>query len=80
MLLERPIVSARDVAERLGVTLATAGNQIDLLVRMSVLKEKTNQLRNRAFAYEDLINILAEGTSPDKGLPEKPPADSLGGE
>ena len=63
-LKERPIISLRDVTERTGLTLPTAGAGMQLLEDIGIAREITGQTRDRRYAYQQYIDILSEGTEP----------------
>lgn len=63
-LKERPIISLRDVTERTGLTLPTAGAGMQLLADIGIANEITGQPRDRRYAYQQYIEILSEGTEP----------------
>lgn len=58
----RPITTLRDLKRLTGLSFPTAGAAVDLLVDLGVARELTGKRRNRVFAYERYIRILAEGT------------------
>lgn len=63
-LKERPIISLRDVTERTGLTLPTAGAGMQLLADIGIASEITGQPRDRRYAYQRYIEIMSEGTEP----------------
>ncbi len=63
-LKERPIISLRDVTERTGLTLPTAGAGMQLLADIGIAREITGRERDRRYAYQQYIEILSEGTEP----------------
>jgi Fic family protein len=58
LLYTKPIVSAADVAQRLGITHPTANALIADLVRMEVLREITGQQRGRLYAFQDYLSLF----------------------
>ena len=59
-LFLRPILTVAQAAEALGVAFSTASNLIDKFQQMGIIAERTGFQRNRLFAYEDYLQILAE--------------------
>ena len=63
-LKERPIISLREITERTGLTLPTAGTGMQLLTDLGIASEITGQTRDRRYSYQQYIEILSEGTEP----------------
>ncbi len=63
-LRQRPVADIRLLADRTGVTFATASRMIDILVDLGIAREITGKKRERAFAYSAFIEILNEGAEP----------------
>lgn len=63
-LKERPIISLRNVTERTGLTLPTAGAGMQVLEELGIVQELTGLRRNRIYGYQKYIEILSEGTEP----------------
>ena len=63
-LMEHPILSLPDAAERVGLTFRTAAAVMELLIELGIVRELTGQRRNRLFAYDQYLSILSEGTEP----------------
>jgi len=63
-LQSRPITSLSEVVRRSGLSTPTAGTAMGELVSMGIAREMTGRKRNRLFAYERYLAILAEGTDP----------------
>jgi len=61
---ERPIITLPEVVQRTGMTFPTASKGMSALASLDVAKEFTGQRRNRIFAYDPYLAILAEGTEP----------------
>ena len=59
LLLERPILSAFDVANRFDVTRQTAINSLRRLEKLGLLREYTGQKRNLRFMAPEIMDILA---------------------
>jgi Fic family protein len=58
----RPIRSSAAIGEAAGLTPATVNKALEHLLAIGVVKEITGGQRNRLFAYEQELEILAEGT------------------
>lgn len=65
-MLQSPVFSARDLAEHLEVTAATANRLIHSLEEASFVREITGRRWGRKWAYAELMDILREGTEPIK--------------
>lgn len=59
LLLETPLVTVNLVKEKLGISQPAARGAIDRLVAGKILRERTGQARNRIFAAEEVIELLA---------------------
>ncbi len=59
-LLDRPIVSIKDIAKMMGVTFPTANDMCAKLVKLNILKEITGKSRSRMFAYKNYLEILKQ--------------------
>ncbi len=57
-LFQTPFVNVEDVRVQLEVSSATAKNIVDDLVRVEILKELTENKRNRLFAFRPYLNVL----------------------
>ncbi|MGE3507814.1 MAG: Fic family protein [Vicinamibacterales bacterium] len=63
-LHDRPILNLNDVARRTGLTFTTAAKSMAHLVELGIVRELTGNRRNRVFAYDKYLAVLAEGTEP----------------
>lgn len=63
-LRQRPVATIQELSKRSGLTIPTATNGITALVEAGVAEELTGRKRNRAFAYQQLLEILNEGAQP----------------
>lgn len=59
LLIESPILSVKFVQEKLGISQPAAKRAIDQLVAGKILRERTGQGRNRIFAAEEVVELLA---------------------
>ncbi|CAB5494984.1 hypothetical protein BTHERMOSOX_1255 [Bathymodiolus thermophilus thioautotrophic gill symbiont] len=57
-LFQMPFINVEDVRVQLEVSSATAKNIVDDLVRVEILKELTENKRNRLFAFRPYLNLL----------------------
>jgi Fic family protein len=57
-LLERPLVSIKQVQETCGLSPKAAGELVNLFADNRLLKEFTGQHRNRIFIYESYLNLF----------------------
>jgi len=63
VLPEHPMVTLPAVMGLLKTTKPTAGKAIDALCKAGVLKETTGMRRDRVYAYEAYLKVLAEDTA-----------------
>lgn len=59
-LYSRPITTVKLIAERLGVTYATANNLVTKFTELGILHEFTQQERNRRYAYTEYLAIFTD--------------------
>ena len=59
---QHPIIDIGKTATDLGISYNTVSTAVGKLVQSGILKETTNVLRNRVFAYEEYLNILRKDT------------------
>lgn len=64
VLRERPVASIQLLADRAGVSFATAARLIDALAGLGIVREITGKKRERVFAYQAYLDILNEGAEP----------------
>ncbi|ROR02915.1 Fic family protein [Desulfosoma caldarium] len=62
VLCQRPLVTVNEVCRRAGLSFPAAAKAIATLQRLGIVQEITGRRRNRAFAYQDYLKILSEGT------------------
>lgn len=60
MLNYRPIFSIRDAARELELSYPTVNSLVNRFIELDILKEKTQNQRNRLFVYADYLNILKD--------------------
>lgn len=70
VLLRAPIMTARGLESELGVSFQAASNALNALATRGVVRERTGHGRNRVFAAEEVISVLARpfGEDPEVGL------------
>ena len=61
-LKARPVVSLPQVCVHTSLSFPTASAAMQLLVEQGIARELTGRTRNRKFAYDRYLSILAEGT------------------
>jgi predicted transcriptional regulator len=61
-LLKKPYLAITKVAAELDISVPSTTSTVQKLVDIGVLKEMTGKSRNRIFAYEAYLDILAAGT------------------
>lgn len=62
VMCERPLVNQNHVCERTGLSFPAAAKAMQTLQKLGLVREITGQRPNRAFVYQDYLNILSEGT------------------
>jgi len=62
-LPEHPMVTLPSAARLVDTSSPTAGKAIDLLCRIGILREVTGRQRDRVYAYQSYLDVLAEDTS-----------------
>lgn len=65
-LLKKPCLSITKAAAELDLSVPSTTSTVQKLVEIGVLREMTGKSRNRIFAYEAYLDILAAGTEPIK--------------
>jgi len=63
-LIERPLLSIKNVSEKTGLVPNTVNKIFRALVEAGIVKEITGKSRNRVFLYQEYIRIMNEGTEP----------------
>lgn len=58
LLYRKPIVSAADVAETLGVSTPTANAAIKSLIKLNILTEVTGQQRSRIYVFDRYLKLF----------------------
>jgi Fic family protein len=64
LLQRQPILSLPAVAEDLELSWTAVDNAMRELTRLCIVREITGQKRNRLYAYDAYLEMLAEGTEP----------------
>ncbi len=64
VLRARPVATIQELSARAGVSFPTAAKSIETLVDAGIVRELTGGRRNRVYAYQRYLSILAEGTEP----------------
>ncbi|MGE5482230.1 MAG: hypothetical protein ACM3VX_04895 [Bacteroidota bacterium] len=63
-LRERPLISVKEICQRTGLSFPAATTGMNVLLKLGVARELTGKRRNRVFAYDGYLRVLAEGTEP----------------
>jgi Fic family protein len=63
-LHERPVITLNEVSRRTGLSFPTSAKGMTSLMSLGLARELTGFRRNRVFAYDRYLAILAEGTDP----------------
>ena len=67
-LHERPVITLNEVSRRTGLSFPTSAKAMMSLMNLGLARELTGFRRNRVFAYDRYLGILAEGTEPPSPL------------
>lgn len=62
VLCERPLVTLKEVCRRTELSFPAAAKAMETLATLGIVQEITGRQRNRAFAYQNYLKILSEGT------------------
>ena len=62
ILMEQPYLRINDILSRTNLSRPGVAAGIETLVRFGIVREITGHARNRIFAYETYLEILAAGT------------------
>jgi len=68
LLIGSPIITAKLLAEMLGVSVVAASAAVKSLERQGVISERTGFKKNRVFAAEEVINVLARPFGEDPAI------------
>ena len=60
----RPVTGINDLAARAELSFPTASRAVETMLEAGIVRELTGGKRNRVFAYDRYLAILAEGTEP----------------
>ena len=64
ILMERPYLRINDVLARTNLSRPGAAAGMNTLGELSIVREVTGNARNRVFAYDQYMDVLAVGTEP----------------
>lgn len=62
LLFEKPVISTKDVVERLKVSTVTANELVRRFVTIGILREITGKQRYKKYIFTDYVEIVARGT------------------
>ena len=62
LIFRKPMLSTRDVSNKLNISRQTANTIAGKLADCGILHEITGQQRYRVFAFKEYLDIIAEGT------------------
>ncbi|WP_135609891.1 Fic family protein [Methanococcoides sp. AM1] len=63
MLFEIPIISNKDVVDRLNITTVTANNLVIKFEEIGILTEITGKKRYKKYLFEEYVGIISRGTN-----------------
>ena len=78
VLMRLPITTARRLSEELGVSFQAASTALKSLEKVGVVRERTGYGRNRIFAAEEVVALLARPFGQDPAIALKGARDVLG--
>ena len=61
-LTSRPLLTLKVAAQRTGLSFPGASDGMKLLGELGIVRELTGKKRNRVYAYDRYLALLAEGT------------------
>jgi Fic family protein len=61
-LFEKPVISTKDVVEKLKVSTVTANELLRRFVTIGILREITGKQRYKKYIFTDYVEIIARGT------------------
>lgn len=62
LLFEKPVISTKDVVERLKVSTVTSNELVKKFEKIGILKEITGKQRYKKYIFTDYVEIIARGT------------------
>ncbi len=62
LLFEKPVISTKDIVERLKVSMVTANELVRRFVTIGILREITGKQRYKKYIFTDYVEIIARGT------------------
>ncbi|MCZ7396041.1 MAG: Fic family protein [Candidatus Methanoperedens sp.] len=65
LLFEKPVISTKDVVEKLKVSTVTANELVRRFVTIGILREITGKQRYKKYIFTDYVEIIARGTKDD---------------
>jgi Fic family protein len=63
MLFETPIISNKNVVEKLNVTAVTANKLVIKFEEIGILTEITGKKRYKKYLFEEYVDIISRGTN-----------------
>jgi Fic family protein len=64
LLQRRPLISIRNAARELGLSLPTANLALARLGQLGIVREVTGRPRDRLFAYGEYLDLISQGDEP----------------
>ncbi len=62
ILFDKPMISIKEVSERLNISKVAANTLIKLFVELDILREVTGKERYKRYIFYNFVDIMAEGT------------------
>ena len=62
VLFEKPVISTKDVVEKLNVSTVTANELVRRFAKIGILREITGKQRYKKYIFTDYVEIIARGT------------------
>lgn len=62
LLFETPVISTKDIVEKLRVSMVTANELVRRFAKIGILKEITGKQRYKKYLFTDYVEIIARGT------------------
>jgi Fic family protein len=63
LLFDRPLISSKDIADRLNISSVTANNLVTRFEEIGILNEITGKKRYKMYLFKEYVDIISRGTN-----------------
>jgi len=63
LLFDRPLISSKDIADRLNISSVTANNLVGRFEEIGILNEITGKKRYKMYLFKEYVDIISRGTN-----------------